>query len=273
MELKTAPIFSLHSLRLAPLVTCHFKPMVKPSSYYPLDESSGTNPFDHAGNGFNASTSNTSSSTGSGATWTPWSATSIFLSEFFLKVNETMAIRSTLALSACLGYVIPIGVPLDGLAWIDKSASSLAQPQANTLDLTDNLPTNSNPYSIILNRNIFGLSPPSPPSPPPPSEVSLAAIKFTGYFKMPGEPIQGIFVSIPKDPKGKTVYFILAEGQRVGDLELVKIIVDDKVARVINAGNAFSLSLQDSTPIAPTPDNGPVPGTWLSGPQPRRFPR
>jgi len=42
-----------------------------PVIYYPLDESSGTNAYDQSGNGFNASTTNTSGSTGSGATWSP----------------------------------------------------------------------------------------------------------------------------------------------------------------------------------------------------------
>ena len=42
-----------------------------PFIYYPLDETSGTNAFDHSGNGFTAITTNTSGSTGSGATWSP----------------------------------------------------------------------------------------------------------------------------------------------------------------------------------------------------------
>src|ERR1035437_7347526 len=86
--------------------------------------------------------------------------------------------------------------------------------------------SSGSPYLGIVERNVFGLKPPPPPpdpaaNKPPPPKIFLQGITTFGGIKRalfkaqmppkPGEP-----------PKGEQS-FILAEGQRDGDMEVVAI--------------------------------------------------
>jgi len=71
-----------------------------------------------------------------------------------------------------------------------------------------------------------------------------------------------LFVSKPKDPKDQPDYYNLAEGERQGKLELVKILEDEEAAEIINAGTKAKLSLKDEDkPPPPTAaPSQPMPG-------------
>jgi len=78
----------------------------------------------------------------------------------------------------------------------------------------------ANPYNGIVERNVFGLKPPTPPPPVDTKKTDLSPITLTGVttilsskralfnLQTPGKPVQS---------------FILAEGQRDGDIEVLEI--------------------------------------------------
>ncbi len=131
-----------------------------------------------------------------------------------------------------------------------------------------------NPYQAIVDRNVFGLKPPPPPpdpeaNKPPPPKIYLQGIwAFQGtkraLLKAQVPPKQG------EQPKGEQS-FILAEGQRDGDVEVLEI--DDKagIVKVNNSGTIMNLNFEDNgikTAAAPGPAGQPRPG----GPNPAAIP-
>jgi len=105
----------------------------------------------------------------------------------------------------------------------------------------------SNPYSVIAERNVFHLNPPPPP--PAPEEApkaDLPVIKITGIVKIGGK-IRALFVTQPKNAKDAPTYFNLAEGERDGILEVVKIDVDDQKVDVVNSGKLATLTVKDDS--------------------------
>lgn len=107
----------------------------------------------------------------------------------------------------------------------------------------------SNPYSVIVERNIFHLNPP----PPPPSETDkakeeLPVVKITGFVNI-GNTSRGLFLSQPKDKKEGPFYYSLAEGEKSSDgkFELVKISPAQDEVDVINAGVAMKLTVKDNS--------------------------
>lgn len=125
-----------------------------------------------------------------------------------------------------------------------------------------------NPYQSILARNVFGLkSPPLPPDPeslkPPPPKIlltgittipsRLAFLKGPPAAPKPGEP----------PAKGDKCY-ILAEGEREGDLEVVRIDEKAGSVEVINSGTRMTLTFEKDGPKLAS---SAPPGTAaLSGP-------
>ncbi len=119
----------------------------------------------------------------------------------------------------------------------------------------------SNPYSVIVERNIFHLNPP----PPPPSDadkpkVELPVIKITGFVNI-GNKSRVLFLSEPKDKKEGPFYYSLAEGEKSADgkFELVKIHPSQDEVDVINAGVPVTLTVKDdSLGSSPAPAASPV---------------
>jgi len=120
-----------------------------------------------------------------------------------------------------------------------------------------------NPYQSIVERNVFHLNPPpAPPDPeankPPPPKIFLtgittlmgnrrALLKTTPPAK-PGEP-----------PKEKS--YMLAEHERLDDLEVVAI---DEVAgsvKVTYGGMEFTVNFKDNGAASVAQPAGPPPGT------------
>jgi hypothetical protein len=125
----------------------------------------------------------------------------------------------------------------------------------------ENADNASNPYSVIVERNIFHLNPP----PPPPSDadkpkVELPVVKITGFVNI-GNTSKVLFLSQPKDKKEGPFYYSLAEGEKSADgkFELVKIHPSQDEVDVINLGVPVTLTVkEDSLGSSPAPAASPV---------------
>lgn len=117
--------------------------------------------------------------------------------------------------------------------------------------LASALPENSsNPYVIISERNVFHLNPIPPPSPAEPSKADLPVIKLSGFFKV-GKKTRALFSSQPKKKEELWTFYNLAEGEKEGALEVVKIDEADGKVEILNTGTPATLTLkQDSMETA-----------------------
>lgn len=121
--------------------------------------------------------------------------------------------------------------------------------------------TNSNPYSAIIARNVFGLQPPPPPAEPTNNDPTKVAstLKLTGFIKIEGLPLKAMFVNTPKDPKMEPTYYSLCEGEREGALSILKLNEQKEFAEVMNEGEKLVVWLKDSKPTN-SPSAGPQKG-------------
>ena len=115
----------------------------------------------------------------------------------------------------------------------------------------------ANPYQGIVDRNVFGLKPPTPPSKgpdtdkPPPSKITLTGI--TTIFHDKRALMNVAMPARPPEP-AKQQSFILAEHQREGDLEVLEIDVKTGDVKVSNAGTVVTLNLdKDGAKLPNTP--------------------
>lgn len=93
--------------------------------------------------------------------------------------------------------------------------------------------TSTSPYDAIVQRNVFGLKPPSPPEentppPEPPSKITLS-----GITTMLGNKRALLSVQIPNKPAEN---YILSEGQRDGEIEVLQIDEHAGTVKVMNHG-------------------------------------
>jgi hypothetical protein len=122
----------------------------------------------------------------------------------------------------------------------------------------------TNPYQAIVDRNVFGLKPPPPPPDPEAAKPPPVKITLTGITTILGD--KRVLMKTPppaakpgEAPKGEQS-FILKEGQREGDIEVLEI--DEKAAsvKVNNGGTVVTLTLaKDGSKLAPGPVPVPVP--------------
>ena len=132
----------------------------------------------------------------------------------------------------------------------------------------------TSPYQAIVERNVFGLkAPPPPPNPedtkPPPPKILLQGITTIlgnkrALFKM----------QVPPKPGEQPQSFILAEGQRDGDIEVVEI--DDKAGKVKLKyfSTIVDLDFENNgvkTASAPAPGGVPKPGGFVPTVPPNPF--
>src|SRR5882672_331701 len=119
----------------------------------------------------------------------------------------------------------------------------------------------ANPYQGIVDRNVFGLKPPpAPPRPednkPPPPKITL-----TGITTILGNKRALMNVAMPPKPPdpAKQKSFILAEGQRDGDIEVLEIDETSGTVKVDDFGTVMVLDINKdgaklpATPLAPAP--------------------
>lgn len=112
----------------------------------------------------------------------------------------------------------------------------------------------ANPYSVIMEKNIFHLNPPPPPPKPDEPKLELPTVCLTGFVNYGGNH-KVLFVATPKDKK-ESLYYTLSEGERSGDgkLELVKIHPSFEAVDVLNDGTPQTLTIKDnSLPITGAP--------------------
>jgi len=139
---------------------------------------------------------------------------------------------------------------------------------------------NSQPYATIVARNIFGLVP-VPPPPPPAEPLADPPPKITanGIMSVFGE-LQALFkVSFPGKggQPAKDQSYMLSEGQRQDDIEVVKIDVKAASITFNNHGTEQEIPLEvakDSGPsggMATPTAGGPPPGGGGFNPAIPRF--
>jgi hypothetical protein len=116
-----------------------------------------------------------------------------------------------------------------------------------------------NPYAPVVPRNIFGLNPPPPPAPPaeadPPAKITPNGImsifgQLQVLFKVAGTSKHG-------GPPPIEESYILSEGQRQDDIEVLKIDEKNGIVTFNNHGETQELPLVVTQPSA-TPSSAPV---------------
>jgi len=127
-----------------------------------------------------------------------------------------------------------------------------------------------NPYQAIVDRNVFALKPPPPPPRPEDNKPPPPTIKLTGITTILGNKRVLMNVQMPAKPPepAKLQSFILTEGQRDGEIEVLEIDEKIGVVKVNNFGTEMTLTMEkDSVKLPPSvPAAVPLPGTPLPNP-------
>lgn len=108
--------------------------------------------------------------------------------------------------------------------------------------------TSANPYLGIVDRNVFALKPAPPPPPPPgPPEAPPQKIVLTGIVNAFNK--KQVFFKTPMSAKPgeapKETSFMLSEGERAGEIEVLEINEKAGTIRVKNHNLEQSLSLKN----------------------------
>jgi hypothetical protein len=149
--------------------------------------------------------------------------------------------------------------------WLGRLLLLIGMALATTLAAAADDP--ANPYSVIVERNVFHLNPPPPPPEAEKPKVDLPVIKITGFVNI-GNQSKALFVSQPKDKKDEPTYYSLAEGEKSGTLELVKIHPGEEGVDIINDGVPATLTVKDNS-LVPSTDASPAEEKGGS-PEPKR---
>ena len=119
-------------------------------------------------------------------------------------------------------------------------------------------------YQSIVDRNVFGLKPPPPPpdpeaTKPPPPKITLTGI--TTIFGNKRALMKATPPPKPPDPAKEQTY-MLTEGQRDGDIEVLEIDEKANTVKVRNYGVEQTLNFdKDGVKLSSTiPGGAPVPG-------------
>ncbi len=134
----------------------------------------------------------------------------------------------------------------------------------------------ANPYQSIVDRNVFGLKPPPPAKPAEPEKPPPPKITLNGVTTIFGNKRAVMSVQMPAKPPepAKQQSFILAEGQRDGDLEVLEIdpTLEGGTVKVNNFGQVQTLTmakdgakLPAGSPV-PAPGVPPFPGGYVPPP-------
>lgn len=123
--------------------------------------------------------------------------------------------------------------------------------------------SSNNPYQSIVDRNVFALKPPPPPpdpeaTKPPPVKITLTGIATIlgkrALLKSPAPPGK------PGEPAKPELSYILAPGQREGDIEVLDIDEVGGNVKLRNAGVEVTLNIdKDGPKLAPSAAPG-MPG-------------
>jgi hypothetical protein len=127
-----------------------------------------------------------------------------------------------------------------------------------------------NPYTVIYNRNIFRLRPPtSANAAAPRPTIPLSTVILTGISTVLGD--KRAFLEITPPPKpaqpSKPISCILTEGQRESGIEVLEIDPKTEFVKVLNNGTTMTLTFDKNGRKTPLPSQ-----TTLPRVQPVRFP-
>ena len=117
-----------------------------------------------------------------------------------------------------------------------------------------------NPYSSIVERNVFNLHPPPPPINPadlikktPPPKIT-----FTGITTILGKKLALLTYPAPASkPNTPPISVMLAEGQAQDEIEVKSIDEKAQVVQIINHGEEQTLDFEHDAPKG----SGPIPGS------------
>jgi hypothetical protein len=122
----------------------------------------------------------------------------------------------------------------------------------------------SNPYSVIPGRNVFGLNGAPALEKLEAPQPDLPEVKLGGFVETAGQ--WKVFLAVKTkggDAKaaGSTLYLTLGEGDQGGGVEVVKVDASQEKADIVNAGAPMTLSMKEngfaSQPVAaPAPRAG-----------------
>lgn len=137
--------------------------------------------------------------------------------------------------------------------------------------------TGDNPYKTIVDRNVFGLKPPPPPGPAPGTENTTPPpkITLTGITTILGNKralMKTPPAAVKPGEQPREQSYILSEGQRDGDLEVVQIDEKTGSVKLMYAGTPVTLTFEKDGPKTapgglPAP-TGMVPGMPPGGGRP-----
>jgi hypothetical protein len=119
-----------------------------------------------------------------------------------------------------------------------------------------------NPYANIVDRNVFGLRPPPPPPEPPKPEVKASPITLQGIISAFGKK-QVLFkstVSARSGEPAKETSFVMSEGERVGEIEVLEINEGTGLVKFRNQGFEMTKDLSKDGVKPPTGGGAPPPG-------------
>jgi hypothetical protein len=118
------------------------------------------------------------------------------------------------------------------------------------------------PYHAIVERNVFGLKPPTPPSDPEANKPPPPKILLQGITTLLGNKRALLKVSVPAKPPepAKEIPLVLAEGQRDGDIEVLAIDENARTVKVNDYGTVVDLNFDSNgVKTAASPVPGPPP--------------
>ncbi len=155
--------------------------------------------------------------------------------------------------SVWVGLALLLAVNADGLADMEGTPPGAA-PASVVSDDAD-------PYLVITQRNVFGLKPPPPPpAPPKDAAAALPEVRLTGFMRK-GAPWKVLLSVTPASPDGHqhglTFYLTMVEGDKEGDVELVKAYPVEGKVDIINSGTPMTLSLEKEQRESPVPPPAP----------------
>jgi hypothetical protein len=105
-----------------------------------------------------------------------------------------------------------------------------------------------NPYQGIVDRNVFGLKPPPLPGKPEEKKADLPPITLTGITTILGNKRALMTMQAPGKPPQS---FIVPEGQREGDLEVLEIDEKAGTVKLNQSGTTVTLSFEKNGPKLP----------------------
>jgi hypothetical protein len=149
-------------------------------------------------------------------------------------------------------------------------------PSANAITAD----TAENPYQSIVDRNVFSLKPPPPPADPSEANKPQALkITLTGITTILGNKRVLMKTAPPPGKPGEAPKteqsYILTEGQREGEIEVISIDEKAGSVKVSNAGTVQTLTFEKDgaklpatpAPAAPAPGGpAPIPGLPVARP-------